>query len=287
MKYNQSFKLLNNLIRLFSLPFGLDCEWVNTTNGFEVIEISIFNYNFSKTWKIKPKYQVIDYLSHITGYDDSSVYGNQTKKVVLSEIRTIIFRNDFIIGHSLNNDFDVLQLKHEHVIDVRILYNHPDGPPSFYKLKDLSKRFLKREIQQSKHSSLEDAKTAFDLFLFSVNHGYIKPTWIKMDHNIESFVPDLEFILKACQTHQTNIAAVYLRGSRAIETNNEKSDYDYIVVQYNLKQLSGSLIRYGNVDMEVHDVSNFKSLIQNNIIWALEAIYCPTKFIIYEAFDFR
>lgn len=122
-----------------------------------------------------------------------------------------------------------------------------------------SQRFLKRTIQQNKHSSLEDAKTAFDLFLFSVNHGYIKPTWIKMDHNIESFVPDLEFILKACQTHQTNIAAVYLRGSRAIETNNEKSDYDYIVVQYNLKQLSGSLIRYGNVDMEVHDVSNFKS----------------------------
>ena len=45
--------------------------------------------------------------------------------------------------------------------------------------------------------------------------------------------------------------------------------------------------RYGNVDIEVYDVSNFKSLIQNNVIWALEAIYCPTKFIIYEAFDFR
>lgn len=67
-----------------------------------------------------------------------------------------------ICGHGLENDLRVMKMIHYRILDTSLLYLFDSFKP---KLRNLSRKFLNRIIQQSAngHNSCEDAIAALDL----------------------------------------------------------------------------------------------------------------------------
>lgn len=77
------------------------------------------------------------------------------------------------MGHSLENDLLALKISHNLVIDTAVLYRYSRGGSYKSKLRDLARKFLSKEIQQSGdgHDSIEDARAAMELALLKIRHG--------------------------------------------------------------------------------------------------------------------
>ncbi|KAF9917357.1 RNA exonuclease 3 [Lobosporangium transversale] len=146
---------------------AMDCEMCYTTGGFELVRISVVD----KTGKpimdelVRPKNAVLDLNSRFSG-----IKSLDNAKLSLEQARDRLFelinRETIIIGQSLENDFKVLRLIHNRVIDTAILYPHPQRLQNIrYSLQVLAKQHLQVLIQDSEqgHDSFEDAKTCLDL----------------------------------------------------------------------------------------------------------------------------
>jgi RNA exonuclease 1 len=89
------------------------------------------------------------------------------RSLLLSYIST----DTVLIGHSLDNDMNVMRLIHPKIVDTSLLFPHPGGLPYRYGLKALVKRFLQRNIQTGGaegHDSLEDARGTGDLVRWKI-----------------------------------------------------------------------------------------------------------------------
>ena len=277
----------------------LDCEMIQTTLGTEVALIGygkalkkplITPLNITDTYayethilRIKPKGEVIDYITPITGLDKNSIFDltlEQGIDILLSDIN----KNDIIIGHHLYIDLNALNIYHPRVIDCAMIFHHPDGPPYYYSLKELVAIYLKRDIQIRAHNPVEDGIASYELIQMCINNGYVKTHWKFIG---EKFIPSIELVASALNISQDQIQNLYTRGSRAIGTNSPNSDYDLIVVLKETKIINGTLTRYGNIDICSYDVHNFEQMLRDNIIWAIEAIYCPDDLIYCNLVDYR
>ena len=69
----------------------------------------------------------------------------------------------FQIGHSLENDLNVLRIMHRAAIDTSLMFSHPRGPPFKPALRVLSERLLNRRIQDGSHDSVADAAATMAL----------------------------------------------------------------------------------------------------------------------------
>ena len=67
------------------------------------------------------------------------------------------------IGHSLENDLNVLRLMHRAAVDTSLMFSHPRGPPFKPALRVLSERLLNRRIQDGSHDSVADAAATMAL----------------------------------------------------------------------------------------------------------------------------
>ena len=67
------------------------------------------------------------------------------------------------IGHSLENDLNVLRLMHRAAIDTSLMFSHPRGPPFKPALRVLTERLLNRRIQEGSHDSVADAAATMAL----------------------------------------------------------------------------------------------------------------------------
>jgi RNA exonuclease 1 len=79
---------------------------------------------------------------------------------------TLISPHTPLIGHSIDNDLNVLRIIHPTIVDTCILFKHPAGLPYRFGLKRLTKEHLRRDIQNAGadgHDSLEDARATGDL----------------------------------------------------------------------------------------------------------------------------
>lgn len=56
-------------------------------------------------------------------------------------------------------------------MDTALLYGHPRGPPMKPSLKNLSKAYLDKTIQEGAHDSIIDADTAMKLAKLKLNQG--------------------------------------------------------------------------------------------------------------------
>ncbi|KAF2669972.1 hypothetical protein BT63DRAFT_423943 [Microthyrium microscopicum] len=71
-----------------------------------------------------------------------------------------------LIGHSIENDLNVIRLLHPTIVDTIFLFPHSGGLPYRNGLRNLTKNHLSRDIQTggaAGHDSLEDARATGDL----------------------------------------------------------------------------------------------------------------------------
>jgi deoxyinosine 3'endonuclease (endonuclease V) len=275
---------INNTVSIWAL----DCEAVITTNGSEVASIG-FGRMVENKWETRiimvlPKGEIIDYVTPITGFDQLTIF-DHTFEEAINILLQYIGKNDIIVGHHLYQDLKLLNLYHKKVIDCSMIFHHPDGPPYYYSLKDLAKNYLKRIIQNNAHDPIEDMIASYDLVKWSADNEYIKTRWRYIG---EKFTPTLDLLVDALQIPLHLIKCCYTRGSRAIGTNRPDSDYDLIVVcNKGANLIDGTLTRYGNVDICGYDEKYFENMLKDQIVWAVEAIYCPSQMIYIEQVNYR
>lgn len=267
-----------------STAFYLDCEMVITDHGRSVSLIAFGNRIERYKFKVKPEGTVIDYLTNITGIDKYTEY-DMTLTEVIDKLKKTISNQDILIGHHMYNDLAILGIYHDKIIDTCMIYHHPDGPPHFYSLKYLANMYLGRNIQEETHCPEEDGLTTYALVEQFVSNDHIKVNWKYIGEN---FVPNLKLVTEALAINKTDLKCIYTRGSRVIGTNRINSDHDLIAIcNETCNIVNGTLVKYGNIDICIYDTNKFMTLVQEQTIWALEAIYCGDEFILKEEIDYR
>lgn len=284
LKYKEGMFFGKNKEHDIGRIFYLDCEMVQTENGLDIVKIAWGNKETNHILLVKPRNRVINYVTEITGVNESTDF-EYTFDEAVEIFQQAISPRDILIGHHMYNDLNGLNFFHERIIDTCMIFHHPDGPPTYYSLKYLAENHLQRQIQTDHHDPNEDGMAAYDLVTFCLENGYVKTVWA---HINEKFVPSLELILLALKVEKYQVYGIYARGSRAVGTNREDSDYDYVAVcDSSCRIVNGTLIRYGNMDICVYIREQFEQYLRDQIIWVLEAIYCPSNLILLENVNFR
>ena len=132
----------------------------------QIGRLSIVNYNRVTLYDsfFKPSKRVKSYLtefSGLTALNTSRAPTFEDEKAKIAEI----LKGKTIVGHSLGMDRKVLTLEWESKMQ-RDISNFPIFKKNSrkVKLKTLSEKFLRLEIQHGRHSSVEDARAALELY---------------------------------------------------------------------------------------------------------------------------
>ncbi|TBU07153.1 exonuclease, partial [Hamiltosporidium tvaerminnensis] len=164
---NKEFTIFTDYINNFIV--SIDCEMVKTSYGKEVGRVSILDNQCNVIYDkiIKPEAEIMDYLTEYSGLDKDSFEHAVSFLEMKNDLKKIIGKNTIILGHSLFNDLNVLKIYHDSLIDTSHLYKTKDN----YKtsLKNLSKKYLNKEIQSKSHCSIEDAKVCLELLALKIN----------------------------------------------------------------------------------------------------------------------
>ncbi|XP_020837636.1 RNA exonuclease 4 [Phascolarctos cinereus] len=162
---------------------AMDCEMVGAgPDGEENIlaRVSIVN-QFGKCVYdkyVKPTEKVTDYRTDVSGIRPEDIRHGEEYQVVQKEVAELL-KGRILVGHALHNDLKILLLDHpkKKIRDTQkykpFRTQVKSGRPS---LKLLSEKILGIKIQQSEHSSIQDAQAAMRLYVMVKKHweGTIK-----------------------------------------------------------------------------------------------------------------
>mmetsp|Transcript_10252 Transcript_10252/g.21071 ORF Transcript_10252/g.21071 Transcript_10252/m.21071 type:complete len:618 (-) Transcript_10252:19-1872(-) len=204
--------------------FGMDCEMVNTTHGTALARLTIVSVlQDGKTSKaldifVKPSYPITDYLTRFSGitpetFEEGKEFFNiQEARVKLGEL---VKRGDYIVGHSLENDYSALRLVHPNTIDTAVLFTDISNSRK-HGLKYLSFGLLQRRIQQNQsgHDSLEDCVASIDLAVLKAKLGagvgMDEGKYFRSDKKSQSLLSELQKAIANGKTEdgETSIAGI-------------------------------------------------------------------------------
>ncbi|KAI3371065.1 hypothetical protein L3Q82_023701 [Scortum barcoo] len=155
---------------------ALDCEMVGTGPGgrcSELARCSILDYHGNVVYDkyVQPCQPVTDYRTRWSGIRRHHLHNATAFAQAREEILSIL-EGKVVVGHSVYNDFEVLDMLHPgHMVrdtsSTRLLSRLAGFPrercPS---LKILASKLLNRKIQVGRrgHCSVEDAQAALDLY---------------------------------------------------------------------------------------------------------------------------
>lgn len=156
--------------------FGLDCEMCETASGKVVTRITLVSQDKQTVYDelIKPDEPITDYLTRFSGITKELLQNvTTTLAEAQQDLLKIITANDILVGHSLENDLNVMKIRHPLVIDTALLYGTQQGISWKPALRNLTHRFLSREIQKgvNGHDSVEDAVACLDLLDLKLKRG--------------------------------------------------------------------------------------------------------------------
>ncbi|KAL5333318.1 hypothetical protein BJX70DRAFT_406338 [Aspergillus crustosus] len=167
----------------------LDCEMVGVlgTNNHvvnEVVSLSAVDFLTGEiliNTYVDPQKRVISWRTKFSGVSASFLEKMKSQRRVLpgwkaarASLWSFIDEETILIGHSLNNDLDVLGMVHTRVVDSALLTRDAVGKECnrFWGLKKLVKLFLERDIQtgSSGHDCLEDTFGAREVVLWCLRY---------------------------------------------------------------------------------------------------------------------
>ncbi|OWB76966.1 hypothetical protein B5S32_g1123 [[Candida] boidinii] len=158
--------------------FAIDCEMCNAESGKVLTRVSLVDFNGKVIIDelVKPDEEIIDYVTKYSGISEEMLKDVKTSlKDIQEKLLGIISSRDYLIGHSLESDLNVLKLKHFNIIDTAICFDHPRGPPSKISLKNLMLQYLSKKIQDSEHGhdSIEDSISCIELIKLKLSKNYL------------------------------------------------------------------------------------------------------------------
>ena len=156
--------------------FGLDCEMCDAASGKVVTRITLVSHDSKTVYDelVKPDEPITDYLTRYSGITPELLEGvTKSLAEAQQDLLEIVSGHDILVGHSLESDLNVLKIRHPLVIDTAILYGTRGGTSWKPALRNLTHRFLGREIQKGTagHNSVEDATACLDLLKLKLERG--------------------------------------------------------------------------------------------------------------------
>ncbi|XP_058978125.1 uncharacterized protein LOC101888243 isoform X2 [Musca domestica] len=157
--------------------YAIDCEMSYTGLGLEVTKVTVVGYDGSLVYEhfVRPQAEIIDYNTRFSGITEKDLSPDSNNSIktfaqVQQDLLKLFDADTILIGHGLDNDLRVLRLVHKTIVDTSLIFSHSTGYPYRRSLKNLTKSFLKRDIQcsDSGHSSFEDSRACLELMLWKV-----------------------------------------------------------------------------------------------------------------------
>jgi RNA exonuclease 1 len=147
---------------------SIDLEMVYSKNGKEVGRVSILdnlgNVLYDKF--VQPGVPIVDYCTIYSGLTPELLSKGIPKKQMKEEIREIIGKDTFILGHGLDNDMTALEIHHPHIIDTSYIFLNTESRR--VSLQQLARKYLKKQVHDAAHSSIEDAKICLELLALKI-----------------------------------------------------------------------------------------------------------------------
>ena len=149
---------------------ALDCEMVEAIGNKDVlarVSIVSFSGKILLDLFVKQDLEIRDYRTDVTGVDAELLRKSGLPHSDVVARVSALLRDKVVVGHGLNNDFDVLEFSHTQVRDTAGYKplrpaGREDKVPALRTLVAL--HLDGRVIQQGAHSSVEDARCALALY---------------------------------------------------------------------------------------------------------------------------
>jgi len=165
--HDENKNKLNGYVKTIDLRkkervYGLDCEMIYTTQGFELARVSLVKHTGEIRYDtcVQPKGRVLDYNTKFSGITVDSLRNcKKTFNQVQNDLVNLISSKSILIGHSLESDLIALRLLHSNVVDTSVVFPHKN--PDYKKaLRTITQMYLGVTIQSQEregHDPTEDA----------------------------------------------------------------------------------------------------------------------------------
>ncbi|TDH70728.1 hypothetical protein CCR75_004222 [Bremia lactucae] len=203
------------------LLLAIDCEMCRTTKGVELTRLTLINANETVLVDeyVRPKNPIVDYCTQYSGITCDIMESTTMRLADIQEkFLEHVPAEAILVGHSIENDLQALQVLHRRVIDTVCMYPHPKGPPFRSALRFLASQFLNRSIQTGTdgHCSVEDAVATLQLAQLKIKHGPTFPS-IEQEYKQKKVVQEMARIkksvlvvdsLRACRSISGGVACI-------------------------------------------------------------------------------
>ena len=157
---------------------GLDCEMVGVGEDGKrsaLARCSMVDFDGNTIYDkfVRPKAFVTDFRTQWSGVRKQDLRAGEA--ITFNECQqdvACLLKSKILVGHALNNDMDVLMLSHPRTMirdTARFApymrsHGRNGGKLKPRALRDLTKQFLRQEIQTGEHDPAEDARSAMFLY---------------------------------------------------------------------------------------------------------------------------